>query len=144
MPAPLRYTSRWTSWYVPLACNTRRVRIYSDRVRVANGPIPAWFPRHIPRAQIHRCYPVGAIRTIASPVWSPPSRNSSKYPVPSLRPPPPLQPGHRPLEIRWIYDIPASSWRMLALLSMALFLAAYPELNRNHRNADPRKLEIPL
>ena len=63
---------------------------------------------------------------------------------PSLRPPPPLQPGHRPLEIRWIYDIPASSWRMLALLSMALFLAAYPELNRNHRNADPRKLEMPL
>ncbi len=47
-----------------------------------------------------------------------------------------------PLEIQGEQSTPLrarSSWRL------ALFLAgAYWELTRNHRSADPRKLEIPL
>ena len=155
-----------------LACNTRRVRVYPNRIRVSHGPVPEWLPRTIPRPQIHRCY-------LQQVVQSSKRRRYADYYVAGvvtrqsehIRVAGPLPtadavlasarkfatvlnstPGLAPLEIQWEQPAtsePGSTWRITVAIWLALFLAAilagaYWELTRNHRSADPRKLEIPL
>ncbi len=152
-----------------LSLNTRRVRIYPDRIRVSDGPVPHWFPRTIPRAQIQSCYLdyviqgskrsgysryylVGVVTTqsefvrIAGPLFAEDAAVDAARQFAAVLN---SESGHRPLEIRWESSDRASSMRLLVAVWLALFLAAilagaYWELSRNHRSADPRKLEMPL
>ncbi len=152
-----------------LACNTRRVRVYPDRIRVSDGPVPHWFPRTILRAHIRGCYLdfvvpgkrrrghvpyylAGVVTTqsefitIAGPLFKEDAAIAAARQFAAVLN---SESGHRSLEIRWESSDRASSWRLLVAVWLALFLAAilagaYWELSRNHRSADPRKLEIPL
>ncbi|MCX6608497.1 MAG: hypothetical protein NTV52_33590 [Acidobacteria bacterium] len=152
-----------------LACNTHRVRVYPDRIRVSDGPVPHWFPRTIPRAEIQSCYLdyivqsskrrghsdyylAGVVTTqsefvkIAGPLSPEDAAVDAARQFAAVLD---SQSGHRPLEIRWESSDRASSMRLLVAVWLALFLVAilsgaYWELSRSHRSADPRKLEMPL
>ena len=131
--------------------------------------MPNWFPRTILRAQIRGCYldyvvpgqrrqghvpyyladvvtAQSEFITIAGALFEEDAAIAAARQFAAVLN---SESGHRPLEIRWESSDRAPSMRLLVAVWLALFLAAilagaYWELSRNHRSADPRKLEIPL